>query len=132
MRPWYFAAYANKYYFSLMYGSLLKISTFYTDFLSDYYRRNPAIKESDYENQFRHLMDQGYGYSDFFPRYLERNYAIRSNEIVANATHLQQAWARENECIERGDDLLLQQIIKFQPEVLFLQTAIAYSADFIK
>jgi len=115
-----------------MYSSLLKISTFYKDFLVDYYSKNPTIKESGFEDQFSHLMDQGYGYSDYFPRYLESNYAIKSNEIIANAIHLQQAWARENTCKKHGDDLLLEQIIKFQPEVLFIQAATEYSADFIR
>jgi len=115
-----------------MYSSLLKITTFYKDFLIDYYQRNPGIKESGFDNQFKHLMDQGYGYSDYFPRYLESNHAIRSTEIVANAIHLQEAWARENECNERGENLLLKQIIKFQPEVLFIQAATQFSADFIR
>ena len=115
-----------------MYSSLLKITTFYKDFLSDYYHRNPDIKDKGFDSQFRHLMDQGYGYSDYFPHYLESNYAIRSTEIIANASHLQEAWARENACKERGEELLLKQIIKFQPEVLFIQAATQYSADFIR
>lgn len=77
-------------------------------------------------------MDQGYGYSDYFPRYLENNHSIRSFEFIHNATPLQQAWARENGAASKGDDLLLEQIARFQPEVLFFQDSSSFHRVFFE
>lgn len=115
-----------------MFSSFLKVTSFYRDFLLQYYRQNPQITERSYEEQFAHLMAEGYGYADFFPRYFEQKYAVRSKEIIHNATHLQNAWARETGSHASGDELLLEQIIEFQPEVLFIQDSSNFSAAFIE
>lgn len=113
-----------------MFTSLLKITSFYKDFLSGYYISNPHITGECFDEQYKHLMDQGYGYSDYFPRYLAKNHGIRSFEYVYNAEPLQEAWARENGCTSNGDDLLLEQIVRFQPEVLFFQNSSSFHAGF--
>jgi spore maturation protein CgeB len=114
-----------------MYSSFLKVTSFYKEFLDDYYRSYPHIIEKDYAEQFNHLMAQGYGYSDFFPKYIQKNYSIESREIIHNAGHLQGAWARENGSRAEGDDLLMEQIRTMQPEVLFIQDSINFDAAYI-
>ncbi len=49
-----------------MYSGFLKVTSFYKEFLKDYYRSNPHIIDKDYQEQNNHLMDEGYGYSNFF------------------------------------------------------------------
>lgn len=115
-----------------MFSSFLKVTSFYRDFLQNYYSQNPQISGKSYDEQFSHLMDEGYGYADFFPRYFEKNYAVRSKEIIHNATHLQKAWAQEAGSNAIGDELLLEQICEFQPEVLFIQDSINFSVGFIE
>lgn len=114
-----------------MYSSLLKVTSFYKDFLSSYYRSNPGITERSYQEQFKHLMAEGYGYADFFPRYLEQNYQMEAHEIIHNAGHLQKAWADEKGSRNTGDELLLEQIAFHRPDVLFIQDSINFSAAFI-
>ena len=113
-----------------MFTSLLKITSYYKDFLAGYYLSNPHITSKSYDDQYKHLMDQGYGYSDYFPHYLGKNYAIRSIEYIYNAEPLQHAWARENGCASTGDELLLEQIARFQPEVLFFQNSTSFHLGF--
>lgn len=115
-----------------MFTSLLKITSFYKDFLTGYYLSNPDITGKSFDVQYKHLMDQGYGYSDYFPRYLAKNHDIRSFEYVYNAEPLQQAWARENGCAFSGDELLLEQIARFQPEVLFFQNSTSFHSGFFE
>jgi hypothetical protein len=115
-----------------MFTSLLKITSFYKDFLTGYYLSNPQITGKSFYEQYKHLMDQGYGYSDYFPRYLRKNHKIRSFEYVHNAAPLQQAWARENSASSMGDDLLLEQIAQFQPEVLFFQDSSSFHGAFFE
>jgi hypothetical protein len=114
-----------------MYSSLLKVTSFYKDFLSDYYHSNPGITEKSYQEQFKHLMAEGYGYADFFPHYLEKNHSIETREIVHNAGHLQQTWAKEKACKLAGDDLLLEQIAYYKPEVVYIQDSINFDARFM-
>jgi len=115
-----------------MFSSFLKVTSFYKDFLQHYYMQNPLITEKNYEEQFRHLMAEGYGYADFFPRYFEKNHAVRSKEIIHNAAPMQKAWALEAGSKSTGDELLLEQIVEFQPEVLFIQDSINFSAGFVE
>ena len=114
-----------------MYSSLLKVTSFYKDFLSDYYHSNPGITEKSYQEQFKHLMAEGYGYADFFPRYLAQNHSMEAREIVHNAGYLQAAWAREQGSRLKGDELLLEQIAFYKPEVVFIQDSINFDAAFI-
>jgi len=114
-----------------MFSSFLKVTSFYKDFLQYYYQQNPLIAEENYEKQYEHLMAEGYGYADFFPRYFEKNYSVKSGEIIHNASHLQKAWALESGSKLSGDELLLEQIYDFQPEVLFIQDSNNFGAGFI-
>ena len=114
-----------------MFTTLLKITSFYKDFLTNYYQSNPQITGKSYDEQYKHLMSQGYGYADYFPRYLERNYSIKASEIVHNAVPLQRAWAGENSSRLTGDEILLEQIKSIQPEVLFIQDSINFDAGFL-
>lgn len=114
-----------------MYSSLLKVTSFYKDFLNAYYHSNPGISEKSYQEQFKHLMAEGYGYADFFPRYLAQNHSMEAREIVHNAGPLQTAWAREKGSRLKGDELLLEQIAFYKPEVLFIQDSINFDAAFI-
>ena len=115
-----------------MYSGFLKVTSFYKDFLKDYYRSNPHIIDKDYQEQNNHLMAEGYGYSNFFSKYLQKNYGIESTEIIHNAWHMQQAWARENGSKLVGDELLLEQIRSLQPEVVFIQDSINFEASYVE
>lgn len=114
-----------------MFASFLKVTSFYRDFLSDYYRSNPTIIGKNYEEQYKHLMAQGYGYADYFPRYFKKKYSLRAAEIIHNAEHLQKAWALENGSRQTGNELLLEQIKSFRPEVLFIQDSANFDPEFV-
>jgi hypothetical protein len=110
----------------------IKVTSFYKDFLDSYYRSNPHVISESYQEQYRHLMDQGYGYSDYFPRYMEQNYGIPGTELIHNAFHLQNTWAREHGYRLAGDRLLLEQLKFYRPEILFIQDSANFSAAFIQ
>jgi len=114
-----------------MFASFLKVTSFYRDFLSDYYRSNPTIIGKSYEEQYKHLMAEGYGYADYFPTYFKKNYSLKSEEIIHNAVHLQKAWANEYGSRQTGNELLLEQIKAFRPEVLLIQDSANFEAGFV-
>ena len=114
-----------------MFASFLKVTSFYKDFLNQYYRTYPFIAGKSFNEQYKHLMDQGYGYADYFPRYIKKNYGIEAAEIIHNAWYLQRAWANEKGLRLSGDDLLLEQIAAYQPEVLFIQDSANFDTGFM-
>lgn len=108
----------------------VKISGFYKNFLAYYYQKYPFVKDLNYDGQYRHLMDQGYGYSDYFHRHFKKH-DVEGWEIVYNAAPLQRAWALENDTAKIGESLLIEQFKKFKPDVIFFQDSISFSPGFI-
>ena len=110
----------------------IKVSSFYKPFLQHYYQSHPDIVSKSYQEQHRHLMDQGYGYSNYFPYYLEKNHSIQGQELIYNAQALQNAWAKEHGSELSGNSLLLEQLKSYQPEILFIQNSIDFHESFIR
>lgn len=97
---------------------------YYTNLVRDYYKRNPTLKELDYEEHKRHL-------KNFCPVHLNKfsdhmtEIGHECTEFVYDLQSLQQTWASENDC-EYGThswqlDILLKQIETYRPEILYLQ-----------
>lgn len=110
----------------------IKVSSFYKNFLKSYYDTNPSIVTKSYEEQYKHLMSQGYGYSNYFPHYLQKNYSIPGTELIHNAEPLQNAWAKAHGSELTGNMLLLEQLRTYKPEILFIQDSANFSASFIQ
>jgi hypothetical protein len=108
----------------------VKVTTFYRDFLRQYYAANPQVVQQNYENQYRHLMDQAYGWSDFYTRHL-RALGVKSHEIVFNAEHLQQAWAREHGVTGSFKEILFAQLQALEPDVIFFQESFKLNGEWI-
>lgn len=109
---------------------IVKITSFYRDFLNSYYENNPNVIIQNYDFQYRHLMEQGYAWADYFKRHFE-NLGVECIEIVYNAENLQKAWA-EKFNVNINANILLQQIKYYQPDVVFFQDIVAFSGSFIK
>jgi spore maturation protein CgeB len=108
---------------------IVKVTSFYRDYLSDYYQRKPFIINESYDNQLMDIMKEGFAWADFFSKHLIKH-GNEAFEIIRNAEPLQTAWARENNC--KADNVLLKQLKKLKPDVLFLQDTINYSKEFIE
>lgn len=115
-----------------MESRFVKVTSFYKNFLQEYYKSNPGVVEQNYEEQHQHLMNQGYGYANYFPHYLQQNFSISGKEIIHNAGPLQETWAKEHGLDLRGFPLLLEQLKTLKPEILFIQDSINFSEAFIK
>jgi spore maturation protein CgeB len=115
-----------------MESRFVKVTSFYQSFLQEYYKSNPHISARSYEEQYLHLMDQGYGYANYFPQYLRQNYSLSGTELIHNAMPLQGAWAKEHGLELRGNPLLLAQLKKYKPEILFIQDSLNFSEAFIQ
>lgn len=115
-----------------MHYRFIKVTSFYKTFLESYYDSNSEIVSKSYDDQYEHLMEQGYGYSNYFPTYLNQNYSITGTELIHNALPLQNAWAKEHGHDFSGNKLLLEQLKHYQPEILFIQDSVNFNASFIQ
>ena len=110
----------------------LKISNYYRDFLDDYYNRHPQVKNLSYADQYQHLMHQYFAWSDNYGRLLKSK-GLETMEIIGNAGWMQKAWAAENGVnpMATAEEIVLNQIFKFNPEVIYFQDSITYNGAFI-
>jgi spore maturation protein CgeB len=109
---------------------VVKVTTFYRDFLRDHYRKHPGLAELSYDEQYASLMGEAYGWSDYFAREL-RLTGVDAFEIVSNAEHLQHAWAREHGTTAAGRDIVAEQIKAMQPDVVFLQDSYIFHGEWV-
>lgn len=110
---------------------LIKVTSYYRDYLQQYYLKNKDITSQSYDAQFKHLMNDAFSWSDNY----SRNFAklgIESYEIIGNAEPLQNAWAKEHGINKRGRELVLAQIQSLQPDIVFIQDTISYNGLWIK
>jgi hypothetical protein len=91
--------------------NLLKITTFYPEYLSQFYQRYPLASEKPYDEQYSFLMTDKFGWSDFFEKY------AGSHQIIANNRTLQEKWI-EGLC---GNEILEDQIMFYNPGVILFE-----------
>jgi spore maturation protein CgeB len=108
----------------------VKITSYYREFLKQYYELNPEIIKGTYDEQLYHLMAQGFAWSDYFAQHLNK-LGVEAFEIVCNAKYLQQAWADENGSSATGVDIVIDQLKKMKPDVVFFQDSFKFDAEWI-
>jgi len=108
----------------------VKITNFDTTFLQNYYGKNSQISTKSYQEQYQHLMNQNYAWANYFQIHFQK-IGVEAHEIVANATHLQEAWAKEHNTTKKDTSLLLEQLKTIKPDVIHFQNPVIYTKDFI-
>lgn len=108
----------------------VKVTSHYSEYLKDYYRRNPNIVHKTYAEQMQHIMAEGYGWADFFASHL-RSFGVDAHEIIANALPLQQAWAREHGIKTSDKETVIAQLKALQPDVVFLQDSFKFNGAWV-
>ena len=111
---------------------VLIVDTYYPAFLESHYSRAPELEERSYDEQWRALMATRFGVSDAYSHNLAQ-LGHDSQEIVANCTPLQAAWAREHglgASRERAaNETLLAQARDYGPDVVYVQDVHYLSDD---
>jgi len=109
---------------------ILKITRFYTNFLTKIYTENKELQNLEYQKQYSFLMKQFFGWADSYEYHLSE-IGYETYQIIANAENLQKQWAKENNIKEEKENIIIEQIKKFKPEVLFIQDPYSISSDSI-
>lgn len=111
--------------------NLVKINHYFTDYLEDYYRRNPHMASEPYAVQYEQLMADAFYWADFMSRGLQK-LGVNAQEIVGNAAPLQASWAREHGLSCAGAQLVLAQLEQMKPDVVFVYDTKIYNGKFIE
>ena len=114
----------------------LQVLTFYDNYLSEFYERNPNIVPLNFEGQIKALLNDGFGGSHIIAPHLNAQ-EYDSKVIVANCVPAQIRWAQENNVpLEYKEsllyDILKSQIEKFKPDVLYLLDPIKFDSKFVR
>jgi len=99
---------------------LLKITYMYNEFLRNLYTKNKTLSNKSYNEQFDFIMNQFFYESDGYQYYFKQ-LGYKSDEIITNALSLQKQWAIEHNTNKIGLELLVYQIKKYKPTILFIQ-----------
>lgn len=112
---------------------LAKVTTFYGEYLDFFYRTRPSLAKDSYVAQKAALDEDAFGWADYWSNAL-RPFGYETLEIVGNAKSLQEAWLRENgQASGLGmKELVLEQLRRFQPEILFMVDYSSFPVDWLK
>jgi len=87
------------------------------------YQQNPSLHAQSYENQLRTLFSHFFNYGDSLTQCLQPH-GYEAAEILYDLEPLQKKWAEENGCKYTSEiEILIAQIQKFKPDVLYLHNA---------
>jgi len=109
---------------------LLRISSIYPDFLSEL-KKNIFLKSDNYFDSLNKIFAQKYSVSNYITKALiEKNYECI--EIINNANFLQEKWVNEYGDSSSSEDILIQQIQYYKPDILYIGNASLVDSTFIK
>ncbi|MBN2891785.1 MAG: glycosyltransferase family 1 protein [Bacteroidales bacterium] len=109
---------------------IVKVANFYKSFFGFYNNEFPEILTKSYQEQYNHLMNQYVGWSDFYSKAL-RKQGIEAFEIVYNATHMQNQWAKENNVQGQGLEILTAQLKHYNPDIIWFQDSFSFDAQYM-
>jgi spore maturation protein CgeB len=100
---------------------LLTLSSLYSEYVIQYYLKNPFIVNSSYKEQYDHLLEDTSepvgSYTKMFNKL-----GINAKCIIENADYLQKQWAFENGIKStESKGIIFAQIKDFNPDVLWIE-----------
>jgi hypothetical protein len=110
--------------------SICFVGTCYGAFLAQHQRSHPALQHASYAAQLAVLLGSGFGDADFYSRGMSQA-GWRAHDIVANHAPLQAAWARENGFAGDLAAILVEQVRRLRPDVVYLQDLSLASAELL-
>lgn len=114
---------------------LLKLGTYHSTYLRDFYETRTPLAAQNYSVQHKELIDDCFGSSDFWTRALTK-LDYQTADIIANAEPLQKRWARENGLGFGNENWMFEiaaaQIKKFRPDTLLVADYSTFTADFLR
>ncbi|MDD2501775.1 MAG: glycosyltransferase [Geobacter sp.] len=110
----------------------LFLNTYYGAFLAKHYNRLPRLSDADYSEQKRALQETFFGDSDFYSSGIVTAGGWNAEDLIINCAPLQQAWARENDFTGTDAEIVIEQIKRLRPDVIYLQDLSVATREFLE
>jgi glycosyltransferase involved in cell wall biosynthesis len=112
-----------------------RITTQYPAYFQAFYAKRPDLKSKGFAEQHAALMADASGWADFWTvAFGKLGYVM--TDVISNAEPIQKTWANENgiEYTEQNwlFDITTAQVIAFQPDILFFNDYVTYTAAYLK
>jgi len=98
---------------------IVRVTSLYDASLKQYYAMFPDYKHRSYGDQYNHLINESCDSAALISRNMKA-LGVDAIDIFTNAEWLQNQWRIENSCEKSGKELILEQIKKLSPTVLWL------------
>lgn len=110
------------------------LTTAYPAYLKLFYKRRPELRQAPFADQYAALLEDGFAWHGAWSAALpQHGYEVQ--EIIANATPLQFAWARENNCplpaLRSKTAIALRQVEQWNPDVVLIDNLVVFTGGFI-
>ena len=111
---------------------ILFIYEYSDDFIRHFYATNPFLSVEPYDGQLQAVLKARFGGEDSYADVMKKH-GWNAAEIIANAAHLQKAWATKNKYEKQGFyEIIFQQVLQFKPNAIYFDGAMSYDENFIK
>lgn len=107
------------------------LNTYYGAFLNSHYARQPQLHKAGYAEQKKALQGTFFGDSDFYSRGIVEA-GWRADDMIINCLPLQKAWARENDFTGTDAEIVIEQIRRLRPDVVYLQDLSVATREFLE
>jgi hypothetical protein len=112
---------------------ILRITNLYSEYIDSYYAKNKDYLQQNYQTQYDNLTSDSIelvsSYSKFF-----RLLGVDAIDLITNATHLQQTWAKEN-AISFDlpfEQFIIEQIKFFKPDIVWIDDTRLMNKQWVK
>ena len=115
---------------------VLMLWKYYPQYLSFFYEKNPHVIDLSFEEHRNKILDDHFGWPGDLSRHMNKH-SIETEFIIVNAESMQKRWAKENgfkSYSKNGweKDIAMEQIKRFQPDVLWITSIFDYFGNFVK
>jgi len=111
---------------------LLIISSMYPGYLRKFYGKYPEVSDMDYDGHYEALLSDSTEFAASYTRAFSRN-GVAVDCMIVNDRLLQKKWTQANQLrISDTEDLILQRIAHFRPDVLWIEDLRFLKPEFLK
>ena len=113
---------------------IVQIENFYPAFIEQYYTRFPALSSLSYASQLQVLLDSGWSSGQNVVPYLNPA-KYDAHYIIPSFSSLQKIWAAENGLNQSeitADQILLNQLEKIKPDIIYLSDVFCFNFEILK
>jgi len=110
--------------------SCIFLTTYYDTFMESFYQKRPFLAKAPYYLQLKMLYEEFFGDSDFYSQGL-KTAGWKAEDLIINCQPLLKAWGEENDFSGNSVEVIVEQIRKAKPDVIYIHDMNALSKEFL-